>query len=363
MRLLERRIMSAPNSLSLKNARIILEASCLAKLGESVLIITDRTPKRMACALALETAASDLGLIPVIMDVSAYGRLCEGKSTAHWHVTSAYDPQLLKSLMLKPVKNAIEAADIVILTGTSWGMRPNYSFIFGTRDADDAVLDGRLRRFQLLGTEIDEWELTTKEVTANRRRTLWLMDRLRAARRIRITSPAGTDFTAGLGPEVQLYPILALIPFYYEVAIVPKLGPEMEGVYVVDGTTERDVRLPKETDRTPLRVVVKEGRVQDVSGDAEQVARLKKLIVDTNSSEVTIDEIGLVTTSFAANDAYWGEHHWHNIMHIALGNNVRRGEIVHGSLHMDGAMRRATVSLDGQVIIRDGVFVDSVMDQ
>jgi leucyl aminopeptidase (aminopeptidase T) len=160
------------------------------------------------------------------------------------------------------------------------------------------------------------------------------------------------------------------VPLYGEVAIVPSLEPETKGVIVIDGSTYRGVRPPKETDREPLRVVMKEGRVQDISGDPEQVARLKKLDANHTPPGLELDEVGLVTTSIPDNDAYWtagrvdNGTHSHNTIHIALGKNFSRdGGLVHGKLHMDMDIRRPTVSLDGLVVIKDGVFVDDVIKQ
>lgn len=348
------------SSLFLKNARITLEVACLAKPGESLLILTDRNPERMACSRALEAAAVEVGLVPVIMDVSAYGSLGLHRDQSDSLAGG------MTSLIVKPVKNAVEAADIVIRIP---GMSLYYTSILGDPDADDRFLTAQQRRMQLQSTNMDKWEITAEEVATIRRRTIWLDDRLRSVKKIQVTSPAGTDITVGLKPGSIWYRILGIIPLYGEVSVIPQVGPETEGVYVVDGSTQRGVRQPKETDRTPLRFVVKDGRIQDMSGDAEQLIRLKKLMADSGTSEVTIDEVGIVTTSIAANDAYWtsGRYtngtHSHNTIHIALGNNVRRGEVVHGALHMDGDIRRPTVRLDDQIIIKDGIFVDSVLDK
>jgi leucyl aminopeptidase (aminopeptidase T) len=347
------------SSLFLRNARITLDVACLAKPGESVLILTDRNPERMACSRALEAAAVELGLVPVIMDVSAYGSLGLGKARRDALVG------VMTSMSVKPVKNAVESADIVIRIP---GMNLHYTSILGDPEANDKFLTAQQRRMQLQSTNMDTWEITEDEVAAIRRRTIWLDDRLRSVRKIRVTSPAGTDITVVLRPGSIWHRVLGIIPLYGEVAVIPEVGPETEGVYVVDGSTQMGVRKPNETDRPPLRFVVKRGLIRDMSGDVEQVARLKKLIAESGSSEIQVDEVGIVTTSIAANDAYWtsGRYtdgtHSHNSIHIALGNNENRGGAVHGILHIDGDVRRPTVRLDDQIIVIDGVFVDSVMD-
>ena len=43
--------------------------------------------------------------------------------------------------------------------------------------------------------------------------------------------------------------------------------------------------------------------------------------------------------------------------------HAERKGVVHSNLHMDMDIRNPTVSLDGLVIIRDGKFVDSVLNK
>jgi len=154
-----------------------------------------------------------------------------------------------------------------------------------------------------------------------------------------------------------------IVPLYGEVAITPQQGSE-SGVYVIDGPTQRGVRPMNEADRAPLRIEVKAGRIQDMSGDPEQVARLRTLIASGDPPLAVIDEVGVVTTRIEANNGHWRDGtHRHDTLHIALGNNLKRDTMVHGQLHMDGEVRRPTVRLDGQVIVEDGVFLDSVCMQ
>jgi leucyl aminopeptidase (aminopeptidase T) len=341
-----------------ENARITLETACLAKRGESVLIVTDRTPEWVACTRALEAAAVELGLVPVVMDISAYSDIVTDKAQRK--------AVLGKSTAVKPIKSALEAADLVVRMPT---LRASYWRLLDDPDASDRALTAEERRMVLQTTNMDRWQITAEEVALIRRRTTWLADRLRTVKRIHVTSSAGTDFSAGVGPGAKWYPILGIVPLYGEVAVVPQMGPDTQGVFAVDGPSYYDVRPIAETERTPLRITVKNGRFVDVSGDAEQVARLRKLVDRIGPANVVVDEVGLVTTSIAANDAYWtcgrftNGTHSHNTIHIALGSNVARDKIVHGRFHMDCDLRRPTVRLDGLVILRDGKFVDSLLDR
>jgi hypothetical protein len=100
-----------------------------------------------------------------------------------------------------------------------------------------------------------------------------------------------------------------------------------------------------------------------MSGDPVQMERLKRFIASGNPPADAIDEVGILTTNFEDNDKYYwsdGTHH-HDRVHVALGNNVRRDMLVHGPRHMDCEMTKPTISIDGLVIVENGVFLDEVM--
>ena len=159
-------------------------------------------------------------------------------------------------------------------------------------------------------------------------------------------------------------PILGIVPLYGEVAVIPEQGSE-SGVFVVDGPTQMKVRREDELDREPLRITVEAGRVKEIGGDLEQVQRLKEFIASGDPPAEFIDEVGILTTGIAANDRYWwsdGTHH-HDTVHIALGNNQRRNTLVHGPRHMDGEVCKPTISVDGLVIVENGVFRDDLLDE
>ena len=235
---------------------------------------------------------------------------------------------------------------------------------------DDMCLTGEKRRMEFQYTNMENWNITTEGVAKLRPRTLWLNEKLRTAKEIRITSPAGTDMKVPLGYKgTRWYPILGIVPLFSEVAIVPALGPGTEGVLVIDGPTYRGVRPPVETDRQPLRFVMKNGRVAEMSGDPEQIARLRKLDAAYTPAGFGLDEVGLVTTDLEDNNMYWGAGRFDNgthaadTIHIALGKNEGRNGVVHSNLHMDMDIRRPTVSVDGLVFIKDGKFVDDVLNR
>ena len=350
------------------NAKIALKDACLGKPGESVLVLVDKDAQRVTCAQALETAALELGMKPLIMDISAYSGLCHDPSFVYNDQKYPTDPKELAARVLKPAKAAAEAADIVICM-RSPGLTLTYANLFGVPHMDDICLTGKDRRMEYQYVNMENWNLSSELVRAIRPRTRWLDDKLKTTKEVRITSPAGMDLRIPMLKGVRWYPILGIVPLYGEVAIIPALGPGVEGTIVIDGPTYRGARPPWETDREPLRFGMKDGLVTSISGDPEQVARMKKLDADNSPAGFGLDEIGLVTTDCPDNDTYWTSGrfnngtHAHDTIHIALGKNMSRNGVVHSNLHMDMDIRKPTVSLDGLVIIKDGVFLDSVVGQ
>lgn len=323
----------------LRNAKLILEVSCLGRPGESVLIAMQK--KFSVYAEALVQAAEELRMMPALMDLTAY---VNGE---------AYE----QGRVLPPLKAAMEAADIVILAAGG-----KFGELVGDPDMSDIALTAQRRWMHLQNNGMEQWDIAREEVAAIRTRAEWLIGVLGRSSAVRVTSAAGTDFSFGLGEGSKYLPILGIIPLYGEVAVTPRQGSE-SGVYVVDGPTQMGVRTKDELGRAPLRITVEAGRVKDVSGDDEQVRRCKEFIASGDPPADRIDEVGILTTKLVENDEYWwtdGTHH-HDCVHIALGNNVRRDTLVHGPRHMDGEVHRPTIEVDGTVVVEEGVFRDELV--
>jgi hypothetical protein len=314
-----------------QNARIVLEASCLAKEKESIVILTDREEFRYACARALEQAALELGAVPVILDITAFRRS--------------------SALALGPIRAALESADIAVLLWSSWSSS-GYGRLVGDPDAADTALSAKRRWLELTTPGMDQWDITKEDVLAVRRRTQRLAARLAKAKSIRMTTPAGTDFSCFLDTDTNRMQILGYIPLYAEVATIPPEGSG-EGVYVVDGGAE--------TGGEPTRFSVKAGHVESIQGNPERVAYYQTRISRSDPPVANIDEVSVVTTHLAASDAFWGSGHHHGTVHIALGNNRDRRTQLHGSLHIDGHLLSPTVRVDGQVVMENGVFLDALV--
>jgi hypothetical protein len=126
----------------IRNAKTVLEASCRAKRGETLLLLADRVLLPLAPAIA--QAALELGLIPAIMDIR------------HYLASKPYG----NGYVLESVKAAMDASDVVIenLADTWVPNRPSYGRLSGDPDMQDKALTGERRWMILQCRGLDEWD-------------------------------------------------------------------------------------------------------------------------------------------------------------------------------------------------------------
>ena len=150
----------------LRNARIVLEASCRAQPGETVLMVADEALLPYAPALA--SAAVDLGLVPAIMDITDFLS------------SPAYD----EGRILEPLKAAMEESDIVI--GNTLDVhdptRADYARLVGDPDVHDSCLTAERRWVYLQCNGVEKWDITAEEVVRLRERTHWLQGLLKSSK-------------------------------------------------------------------------------------------------------------------------------------------------------------------------------------
>jgi len=337
------------------NAEFILQDLAQGKPGESIVLIADSDSH--GYARALSDCARGLGMSAIIVDVDAY----------------AGRERYANIPVMPPLKAAILAADICFML-TPQMMTDFGTYLGATDDCDEALL-GKSRRFTLEAGGMEEWDFDPAEVLNYRRRTGKLLEWLRIGKELRVTTALGTDFTCEIGDKPDgMYPVMAIIPFYAEVAIIPNLGG-VTGTFVADGAselTDGHRGLPirpaipghQELHKPPLRITLGKSLVVDYQGDPVQVARLGEWMETSRPSANVADEVGIVTTTSRENDTYgWAVDHTHqtHTIHVALGNNHRRGEIIHGAEHIDFDIHDPTLAIDGQVFCTDGVFDDEVI--
>ena len=343
--------MSSQDDQLARNALVTLEGPCGLRPAETLVICTRRSNHAYAKAenvvtyvQALGRAAVDMGAHPVVLDITEF-------------LSSA---AFKEGVVLESVSAALAGADVVVNTMDD----VSFARLVGRQDNDDEFLTARGRWVFLQANGMEHWLLTPEKVGAIRPRTERLIELIRNAREVRVTSPAGTDFRFAMGQGANATPILGIVPLYGEVATAPRQGSE-SGLIVVTGPTQMGVRPADELDREPLRIEVAAGRVVGYTGDPVQVERLGEFIASGDPPAEAIDEVGIPTSRVMENDQWWwsdGTHHLKRV-HIALGNNLRRESHVHGPRHMDVEVDDPTITIDGQTILERGEFVGPLADR
>ncbi len=336
----------------LENARFLLKDIGQCKPGETLTIICDDYTHAGANLLAV--CGKKLGLLPIVIDLSIYGIE---------YLTPVERPYL------PHVHGALERSDL------AFSFSPTYAWHLGGQEAFDAVHDGKRRFFTILGNGISEWEFDQKAILAGRARTTHLRHLVSAGKEMRITTEAGTDLHCEIGSENMdsIYDVLSLVPFYSEVAIIPKYGT-VSGVAVIDGASQRNIRSNNYDERCtesgPMILEIEKSRLTAFHApDEGQKERLEAFVNGSDPKADHVDEVGLVTVTEDINDRYlwswWGDgtHHSKSV-HIALGNNTTdRARQIHASAHSDFDIYHPTIVIDGHIICRNDRFDDDYINR
>ncbi|OQA77566.1 MAG: hypothetical protein BWY31_04473 [Lentisphaerae bacterium ADurb.Bin242] len=337
------------------SAEFIIATLGGGKPGEDVVFISDSACRENAFTLA--DVSRELGLNPVVIDIDSFGR----------------DARYLSMKVMKPLKAAILASDLSFMLTDQ--MLTDFGMFLGNSDECDTALLGANRRFTLEARGLEEWDLDREEILHSRERTEKLTDLLRKGGLLKVTTERGTSFECDMGRGTDaIYPVMAILPFYAETAVIPRTG-FFNGKLVVDGASQcayaqrgfpvrPAVPGHQELYMEPLVIELKDGVVSGYSGPRIQVERLEKWMYSSTPNAVLADEIGIVTTTSPENDKYgWlidGTHQTHCV-HVALGNNTRRGEIIHAPEHCDFDMHEPTITLDGKILYQSRLFNDELI--
>ncbi|MFC2041288.1 aminopeptidase [Chloroflexota bacterium] len=169
-----------------------------------------------------------------------------------------------------------------------------------------------------------------------------------------ITTLDGTKLKMSLKGRkgIPLYPLsgapITVVPEYAEVAVAPVEG-STEGTLVTDvGVRGWNLSL-----REPLRLTVKDGRVTEVSGAEDYVARFKSLLATDENAPNCAAELGFGTSHTMARHLV-ASGSLTGTIHIAVGRNNDIGGQTFSQIHNDLIISKPTVWLDDQCIVEDG---------
>ncbi|MFB6126235.1 MAG: aminopeptidase [Halolamina sp.] len=177
-------------------------------------------------------------------------------------------------------------------------------------------------------------------------------DQVADADEVRVTTPAGTDFTVRPGDREWLQDTgdvsepgsFSNLPAG-EVFVAPETAA---GTYVVDGTMMPHGRLDPDQE---LRFEVEDGQVTSVSDDdvREQIASAAEAVGDAASN---LAELGIGTNVGVTElvGSVLLDEKAAGTVHVAIGDDAGIGGDTEAPLHLDGILREPTVYADGEPV-------------
>ncbi len=342
---------------AMKNSEFVLLKIAEAKPGDNIVVIGDSEyfeESKIFCE-----CAKKLGMRPILIDLDVYGG------------EEGYD----NLPIMEPLRQAILHADISFMTTPQ--IKTSFAHFLGSQASGDTALTGAGKRYIFEINGIEKWNLNEEEVLLNFKRAEALYRWLKNAEEVHVTTPKGTDLRVKVGnlPD-GMYPVLGIVPFYSEVAIVPSLGT-VNGTVVADGASERAYNQrgfpirPNFTGhwelyKEPMKMVYKDSDLIEYSGDPIQVERLNTLMETVSPKPDLCDELGIVTTTSIENNLYgWqvdGSHQM-KCVHVAIGNNHDRKTIIHSTEHVDFDVHEPIITVDGHMIFDGNQFNDDLIFQ
>jgi aminopeptidase len=313
----------------LLSASTIAIRDCMgATPNERVLVITDEPLRTIG--YALRQAAKDLGHEVVLVEILP--RRSNGEEP----------PPEIAALMT--------AMDVVLC--------PTSKSLTHT-DARRAASAAGVRVATLPGvTEDIMIRCMNADYTRIAARTATLCTLMERTKTVRVQTAAGTDITMPIEGR-RAFASSGLFRNRGESGNLPTgeayLAPlegRSNGVVVVDGSMAGIGLLS-----TPLRIVVRDGYAEDITGGPE-AQRLVSLLEPHGRDARTVAEFGIGTNDRAKlTGVILEDEKVMGTIHIAFGDNKSMGGSVRVASHLDGLVKEPTVWFDDQKIMEGGRFV------
>lgn len=193
-----------------------------------------------------------------------------------------------------------------------------------------------------------------------------IYDVMHNGRRLHVTSPEGTDFTADItgrpawlcAAKVLENPGCDLSACGFpdgEVGMSP-IEESINGVIVWD-TSMHQIGLLSE----PIRAVIENGRAVEITGGPEAQRLINYLNENGDDGSWIIGETSVgINPKARVTGLVREDKKLAGCSHIALGMNTDTGGRNASRTHLDGVIRRPTWTVDDQVLIRDGKILVEV---
>jgi 2,5-dihydroxypyridine 5,6-dioxygenase len=317
---------------SINGARSMLEACTQIRPEDSVLIVADDAAGPVWLAQVVRSAVEAMGAEAVCMIMN---------------------PRELEKREPPPtVAAAMKTADV------TFHVTDKRAIVHTTARTEATEAGHKFYLLHQFDVEILKRGISANDIHLIKERTEGLAKRLAETSIARITTPSGTNMTMSLKGRTPLAlhpsnPVIGTLPYYGEAAIAPVEGTA-EGTVVVDLSILGWDYLLKE----PLKYKVKAGRVVDISGDPEEVAKISK-IYSTDANANNVAELGIGTSHMIPGEVRGRRIDAARVgtAHFGIGRNNDFGGSTWSAIHLDSLMSKATIELDGTCVIKDGVLL------
>ncbi len=324
------------------DAELIVDICMSVEKDDVVTIITDDSHREQAEALAQIAVAR--GAFPVIANNEHQVR--RGLADTRFPMAP---PNNLHQAM-------VNSDEIIIITNLEWANR--FAHV-------SAVKESCNNNAKIASVEegMGGWDLSKDDILEATERARAAIAAMEGKKRVRVTSPAGTDVVVSIEgrPALEVTPIkkrgqmMGPVPLWAEVAFAA-VEDQTEGVIVVDGVM-LGIGLPGQV-KNQIKWTLKGGKCVSIEG-AEEADRLRKVIEGVAGADV-IGEFAFGTSEKSP----WGspsEKGRLGTVHFALGDNHNAypgGKNV-STLHLDGVCLNATMQIEdnGLYILKDGKWV------
>lgn len=318
-----------------RGARTIIEKCAAVKEGESVFVITDFPTFPVAALIAETAVAAGANLTMGVMSMRKY---------------DGQEPE-------NTVASAMKEANVVLMVVQK--------SLAHTHAAQTALASGA-RVLSLTALSMDMLASPAFKADFVRAAPLCMQvsEIFSKGDSLTITSNAGTDFTTSLkGRRGNAHTCLVEKAGQFSAApnIEASISPvetSSNGIFVADASIPY---LGIGALSAPVTFVIQDGAVIDVRGgrEAEKIKRIWQEQNDPHVYNIAQVAVGLnpeVPEAIGTLGCNYDEGAFGTV-HIGIGTSVNLGGAVKASTHFDAVMSHPTLSVDGEVLIRDGLVL------
>ncbi len=186
-------------------------------------------------------------------------------------------------------------------------------------------------------------------------------DVMNVGKRIQVTTPAGTDFTASI-EDIPCRVAAGICRKMGESGCIPAgeawSGPAegtSNGIIVLNSTIMNICEKP-EGPKVPVKLTIKDGRVVKIEG-GEEADKLRAIVESVRNAD-NLAEVSVGTNHHLKHSGrVLNDKRRYGTMHIALGQNTYQiypKGTVECDVHIDAVLLSPTFEVDGRTIVKEG---------